>query len=105
MADAEDLLIRPLRDVISIGNAAVTNATLVPPQNSGSAHDVDPMTRAAYALVREGQRALNKVQLVWQDQVNKYGDSFREIMVQQGKTPRKCYYLNSTYLLIPTSSS
>ncbi|KAL2193066.1 hypothetical protein P885DRAFT_46278 [Corynascus similis CBS 632.67] len=93
MADAEDLLIRPLRDVISIGNAAITNATLVPPQNSGSAHDVDPMTRAAYALVREGQRALNKVQLVWQDQVNKYGDSFREIMVQQASIEKRRLYL------------
>jgi hypothetical protein len=42
------------------------------------------MLKAAQTLVREGERALSKVQLVWNDQVDKYGDSFKEMMVQQG---------------------
>jgi hypothetical protein len=85
-ADAEDLLIRPLRDVVAVGHTALSNATTqAPHQTPGPADHVDPMSRAAQALVREGERALHKVQLVWRDQVNKYGDGFREMMVQQGK--------------------
>ncbi|KAH6843444.1 hypothetical protein B0I37DRAFT_217893 [Chaetomium sp. MPI-CAGE-AT-0009] len=83
-ANAEDLLIRPLRDVVAAGNAALTNAaTHAPHQSPGSADHADPMSRAAQAIIREGERALNKVQLVWRDQVSRYGDGFREIMVQQ----------------------
>jgi hypothetical protein len=77
--DAEDLLIRPFRDVVAVGSAAVTNAS------THATHDnADRMSRAAQAIVREGERALNKVQVVWNDQSSKYGDSFRDMMVQQG---------------------
>jgi hypothetical protein len=73
--DAEDLLIRPFRDVVALGSAAAANAA-----NKG-----DPMSRAAQALVREGERALNKVQVVWKDQVAKHGDNFKEAILQQRK--------------------
>lgn len=84
--DAEDLLIRPLRDVVTVGNVAATRvAPHALSQSPGSADHADPMSRAAQALVREGERALNKVQLVWRDQLSRYGDVFCETMVQQGK--------------------
>ncbi|EAQ85510.1 hypothetical protein CHGG_09524 [Chaetomium globosum CBS 148.51] len=93
-ANAEDLFIRPLRDVVAAGNAAVTNATTrAPPQSPGSADHVDPMSRAAQALLREGERALNKVQLVWRDQVSRYGDGFREVMVQQASIENRRLHL------------
>ncbi|KAK4033801.1 hypothetical protein C8A01DRAFT_19312 [Parachaetomium inaequale] len=93
-ADAEDLLIRPLRDVVAAGYTALTNAaTQAPHQTPGPADHVDPMARAAQALVREGERALHKVQLVWRDQVSKYGDSFRETMVQQASIEKRRLHL------------
>lgn len=102
-ANAEDLFIRPLRDVVAAGKAAITNAaTRAPHQSPGSADHVDPMSRAAQALVREGERALNKVQLVWRDQVSRYGDGFREIMVQQGRRCRSGVVLR--LLLTPSTS-
>ena len=88
--DAEALFIRPFRDVVAVGATALTNAsTHVPQHGPGSADHVDRMSKAAQTLVREGERALSKVQLVWNNQVDQYGDNFKEIMVQQGMPPRK----------------
>ncbi|KAK3303809.1 uncharacterized protein B0T15DRAFT_402453 [Chaetomium strumarium] len=82
--DAEDLLIQPFRDVVAAGAAAVANA-----RNDGPASHVDRMARAAQALVREGERALTKVQLVWNDHVARHGDTFRETMVQQASIEKR----------------
>ncbi|KAH6618381.1 hypothetical protein B0J18DRAFT_277749 [Chaetomium sp. MPI-SDFR-AT-0129] len=88
--DAEDLLIRPLRDVVTVGNVAATRvAPHAVSQSPGSADHADPMSRAAQALVREGERALNKVQLVWRDQLSRYGDVFRETMIQQASIEKR----------------
>lgn len=80
-ADAEELLIRPFRDVVAVGTAAVTNAASLGPHR---ADDADRMSRAAQALVREGERALKKLQPVWDDQVQKLGDIFKRMITQQG---------------------
>ena len=85
--DAEDLLIRPFRDVVAAGTVALNNAsTYAPPQGTGSASHVNLMSRAAQALLREGERALSKVQLLWDDRTQQHGDAFRDMMVQQGET-------------------
>lgn len=87
--DAEALLIQPFRDVIAVGTTALANAPAhAPPNGPGSSDHADRMSRAAQALTREGERALNKVQLVWQAEVDKHGDNFREMMVQQGMPSR-----------------
>ncbi|GAB1315362.1 hypothetical protein MFIFM68171_05572 [Madurella fahalii] len=78
--DAEELLLRPLRDVVSLGTAAVVNA---------STHHADPMLRAAQALVREGDRALKKVQAAWDDQVERHGDAFKDVIVQQASIEKR----------------
>ncbi|KXX82736.1 Sorbin and SH3 domain-containing protein 1 [Madurella mycetomatis] len=78
--DAEELLLRPLHDVVSLGSAAVVNA---------STHHADPMLRAAQALVREGDRALKKVRVVWKDQVERHGDAFKDVMVQQASIEKR----------------
>ncbi|KAK4119501.1 hypothetical protein N657DRAFT_257006 [Parathielavia appendiculata] len=88
--DAEDLLIRPFRDVVAAGTVALTNASTHAAQQSPAPGDnVDRMARAAQAIVREGERALNKVQLVWNDQVSKHGDSFGNMMVQQASIEKR----------------
>lgn len=85
--DAEDLLIRPFRDVVAAGTAALNNvSTHAPPQGTASANHVDLMSRAAQALVREGERALSKVQVLWDDRTQKHGNAFGDVMVQQGET-------------------
>lgn len=86
-ADAEDLLIRPFKDVLAVGTVAAANATHALQDGPGSAERADRMARAAQAVIREGERALAKVQLVWNDHVGKYGDRFTELMVQQGVFP------------------
>ncbi|KAL2015336.1 hypothetical protein VTK56DRAFT_5780 [Thermocarpiscus australiensis] len=84
VVDAEELLIRPFRDVVALGTAALTNVTThVPRDGANPTDNVDCMSRAAQALVREGERALKKVQSVWSENVDSYGDRFREAMVQQ----------------------
>ncbi|KAK4095988.1 hypothetical protein N658DRAFT_437040 [Parathielavia hyrcaniae] len=88
--DAEDLLIRPFRDVVAAGTVALTNASTHAAQESPApADNADRMARAAQAIVREGERALHKVQLVWNDQAGKHGDSFGDMMVQQASIEKR----------------
>ncbi|KAK4153824.1 hypothetical protein C8A00DRAFT_14998 [Chaetomidium leptoderma] len=93
--DTEDLLIRPLREVVAVATVALRNAAgphaQAPPHGPAPTdrHAADRMSRAAQALVREGERALNKVQLVWNDQVQRHGDSFMEMMVQQASIEKR----------------
>ncbi|KAK0726643.1 hypothetical protein B0T21DRAFT_385829 [Apiosordaria backusii] len=84
--DAEELLIRPFRDVVAVGTTAVTNAASLGPHR---ADDADRMSRAAQALVREGERALKKLQPVWDDQVQKLGDLFKRMITQQASIEKR----------------
>lgn len=73
--NAEHLFIQPLRDVVTAANVALGN---VPEGN-------DDMYQAAQALAREGGRALRKVQLLWNELASKHGETFKDMMLQQGK--------------------
>ncbi|KAL2127593.1 hypothetical protein VTI74DRAFT_10448 [Chaetomium olivicolor] len=86
-ADVEDLLIRPFRDVLAAGTAAAANALTHASQQGPER--ADRMSRAAQALIREGERALTKVQSVWTEQVQQHGDKFREAMVQQASIEKR----------------
>lgn len=81
--DAEELLIQPFRNVVVLGTTALLNAAATPRDDSQHG-GVPEMTSAAQSLVREGERALKKVQAIWDDQVRRYGDSFKEMILQQG---------------------
>lgn len=79
--DAEELIIRPFREVVERGKEAVVNA--------GAAAEEDEevsqrMGKAANAVVREGERALKRLQPLWDGQVEKYGDAFKEGMAKNG---------------------
>ena len=85
--DAEELILRPFRDVVDRGTDAITHA------EAAAAADVDKdadaslserMLKASRAVVREGERAVKKIQPIWDGQVEKYGDSFKEAMMEQG---------------------
>ncbi|KAK4199944.1 hypothetical protein QBC40DRAFT_175104 [Triangularia verruculosa] len=85
-ADAEDLLIRPFRDVVAVATTAAANAASLGPHR---ADDADRMSRAAQALAREAERAIKKLQPVWDDQVQKLGDLFKRMITQQASIEKR----------------
>lgn len=78
--DAEALFLQPFGDVVMLANTALVNA---------EADQDSHMTVAARALLREAERAKRKVEAVWETEVEKHGDAFRTMMVQQGKVAGK----------------
>jgi hypothetical protein len=83
---AEDLLIQPFRDVIALAATASSNAVASAANGPGGEHsaEAEQMLQAARSLGREGERALRKVQTVWETQVAIHGDAFRERILKQG---------------------
>ncbi|KAK0624414.1 hypothetical protein B0T14DRAFT_426326 [Immersiella caudata] len=82
--NAEDLLIQPLKDVVALAATAVVNAAAS--TSGGSEHGVkaEQMLQSAKSLAREGERALRKVQTLWETQATAHGDAFRERILKQG---------------------
>lgn len=79
--DAEELIIQPFRELVQKGKEAAENAI------AAEEDDVElsqRMGKAAKAVAREGERALKKLQPLWDSQVEKYGDSFKNSMSQNG---------------------
>ncbi|KXJ96251.1 hypothetical protein Micbo1qcDRAFT_218143 [Microdochium bolleyi] len=73
--DADVLVNQPFRELVERGQEAITNAQ--------DAADEDPdvaklMTKAATGLVKEGERALGRLQPLWEQQSQKYGDAFSD---------------------------
>lgn len=83
---AEDLLIQPFRDVVALAETASSNAVASAANGPGGEHSAkaEHMLQASKALGREGERALRKVQSVWESQVANHGDAFRERILKQG---------------------
>ncbi|KAK4450620.1 hypothetical protein QBC34DRAFT_349384 [Podospora aff. communis PSN243] len=82
--NAEDLLIQPFRDVVVLAATAVANATAATEGGPEQIERADQMTQSAKSLAREGERALRKVQTLWETQVATHGDAFRERILKQG---------------------
>lgn len=81
--DVEELIITPFQEVVERGQDAVTNAQ--------AAEDDDPematqMARAAQALVKEGDRALKRLQPIWDAHVDKFGDAFKDAIRDSGES-------------------
>ncbi|KAK1764258.1 hypothetical protein QBC33DRAFT_497839 [Phialemonium atrogriseum] len=75
--DVEVLILEPFREVVERGKEAAANAE--------AAQDDDPelskeMAKAAQAVMKGGERALKRLQPLWDSQVEKYGDDFKETM-------------------------
>lgn len=77
--DAEELILSPFHEVVDRGKEAVANA-------QGAADDDAELSRlmakAGVAVVKEGERALKRLQPLWDSQVDKYGDVFKENLSQ-----------------------
>ncbi|KAL7628424.1 hypothetical protein AAE478_002627 [Parahypoxylon ruwenzoriense] len=87
--DVEELIIQPFREVAERGKDAIANAEAAASGDSdGNGADGDSkrhvtgMLKSARSLVREGERALQRLLPLWKGQVDKYGDTFTEAMRQ-----------------------
>ncbi|KAI5862519.1 hypothetical protein GGS23DRAFT_605472 [Durotheca rogersii] len=86
--DVEELVIQPFHEVVERGKDAVANAEAAADDadendpKASSGRDAREMLKAARALVREGERALQRLLPLWKAQVDKYGDAFTEAMRQ-----------------------
>ncbi|KAI2617722.1 hypothetical protein GGS26DRAFT_576135 [Hypomontagnella submonticulosa] len=90
--DVEELVIQPFREVVEHGREAVANAEATagagPDENdveSTSQQNATDMLKAARSLVKEGERALQRLLPLWKERVDKYGDAFTEAMRQNDK--------------------
>ncbi len=78
--DIEELILAPFREVVDRGKEAVANADSDDDEND----TVKRLSKAGKAVVREGERALKRLQPLWDDQVAKHGDTFRAAMARNG---------------------
>lgn len=87
--NAQDLLIQPFKDVIALAVTAAANATASADDETEHGVKVEQMLQSSKSLAREGERALRKVQAVWQSQMVIHGDAFGDRMLKQG-VPSSC---------------
>lgn len=73
-----DLVLAPFREIISQGNIAIDNA--VRDRNDG-------MIKAAQGLVREGGKALKKIEPLCLKYYNEYGSAFVDALKDDGMGP------------------
>ncbi|XXG98605.1 hypothetical protein Hte_004930 [Hypoxylon texense] len=91
--DVEELVIQPFREVVERGKDAVANAEAAARSsgvddngvNSTTGQNVSGMLRTAKSLVREGERALQRLVPLWKERVDKYGEAFTETMRQNDR--------------------
>ncbi|KAI1415520.1 hypothetical protein F5Y13DRAFT_156210 [Hypoxylon sp. FL1857] len=92
--DVEELVIQPFREVVDRAKEAVANAEAAGGGGGGgdeddsdpsNSQDVTDMLKAARSLVREGERALQRLLPLWKERVDKYGDAFTETMRQNDR--------------------
>ncbi|GKT96573.1 SH3 domain-containing protein [Colletotrichum tofieldiae] len=75
--DVEELIILPFREVVERGKEATTNAEEAQNEDPEQAKQ---MMKFATMITKEGERALKRLQPLWDNQVEKHGDMFKEII-------------------------
>lgn len=73
MEDVSDLVVSPFRDIVEKGLAAVENAG-----------DVQPMLKDAQDLVKEGRRAVKRIEPVCKKHLEAYGTNFLVALKENG---------------------
>ncbi|KAK8127774.1 hypothetical protein PG984_008882 [Apiospora sp. TS-2023a] len=80
--DAECFVIHPFQELVKIAKEAAANA------EAGQSDDPERsrrMLKSAQGLVKEGERALQKIQPLWDAQVDMHGDAFKSGIRDNGK--------------------
>jgi hypothetical protein len=71
----DEVILAPFRDMVAYGKVAVNNA-----ENIGN----EQMLRAAQVIVKEGERALKRIEPVCQRSHYEYGPSFVDALMNNG---------------------
>lgn len=74
MDDVVELVVAPFQDIVEKGRTAI--------ENSG---DSQPMLKASRALVKEGERALKKIEPLCRKNLDDYGSNFLDALKENGK--------------------
>jgi len=69
-----ELVLTPFKDVVEKGRVAANNAG-----------DSQPMLKAALALVKEGERALKRIEPLCKKHLDEYGSGFVDALKENGK--------------------
>lgn len=80
--DIEELIIEPFRELVERGKEAIANAEAAENENADLSKQV---LRSAQLLVREGERALKRLQPLWAAQVEKHGEAFKDVFRANGE--------------------
>jgi hypothetical protein len=75
MEVVDDLVLIPFREIVEKGRTAVENA--------GAAQ---PMLKASNALVREGERALKRIEPLCKRHLDEFGGNFVHALKENGKS-------------------
>lgn len=91
--DVEELILAPFREVVERGEESARNAH--------DAQDDDPetsreMAKSASMIAKEGQRALKRLQPLWNNQFEKHGDVFKDTIAENGKLSHRIPGMLST---------
>lgn len=73
MDDVTDLVLTPFREIVEKGSLALENAG-----------ETQPMAKAAQGLVREGERALKKIEPICKKLLDDYGTNFINALKDNG---------------------
>ncbi|GJC84744.1 hypothetical protein ColLi_07582 [Colletotrichum liriopes] len=84
--DIEELIILPFREVVERGKEATTNAEEAQNEDPEQAKQ---MMKFATMITKEGERALKRLQPLWDNQVEKHGDMFKEIIADNDEIAEK----------------
>ncbi|KAG7056976.1 SH3 domain-containing protein [Colletotrichum scovillei] len=84
--DVEELILAPFREVVERGEESAKNAH--------DAQDDDPetsreMAKSASMIAKEGQRALKRLQPLWNSQFEKHGDVFKDTIAENDDLAEK----------------
>ncbi|KAJ3938710.1 uncharacterized protein N0V96_011442 [Colletotrichum fioriniae] len=84
--DVEELILAPFREVVERGEESAKNAH--------DAQDDDPetsreMAKSASIIAKEGQRALKRLQPLWNSQFEKHGDVFKDTIAENEGEDRR----------------
>ncbi|EXF83742.1 hypothetical protein CFIO01_01469 [Colletotrichum fioriniae PJ7] len=84
--DVEELILAPFREVVERGEESAKNAH--------DAQDDDPetsreMAKSASIIAKEGQRALKRLQPLWNSQFEKHGDVFKDTIAENDDLAEK----------------
>ncbi|KAK7956374.1 uncharacterized protein PG986_005596 [Apiospora aurea] len=80
--DAECFVIHPFQELVKIAKEAAANAEA---DKSEDPEQSKCMLKAARGLVKEGERALQKLQPLWDAQIERHGDAFKKGIRDNGK--------------------